>query len=123
MLVKSPTQEKAVYKDKLVDAKELALKAKKKYKGTVVQVYLISCHKAFGPPEGWERRRIKRYYWCPYCASERKFRQDNARGEDVCTVCGISTADYWVKTYNHLWPTVDRDGNVIKVGKKKNGRK
>jgi len=104
VLLRAPGQDKKVYRYSLKEAKELAIKAKKKYKHRDdVMVYLISCQKAFAPPEGWTRRRIKRSYWCPYCATERKFYRNNVWGTDQCGVCGITTSDFWVRTYNHLW--------------------
>lgn len=107
ILIRSPRAEKRIYRYNLEDAKAIALEAKKKFKNRPdVEVYLISCTKALAPPSGWVRRKIKGYYWCPYCATERKFRPNNRWGTHQCTVCGITTSDYWVKTYNHLWDKV-----------------
>jgi hypothetical protein len=103
--IRSPKASKLIIRYKLSEAKELTKKAKEKYRNRPdVQVDLISRTKAFAPPQDF-RPRGKRY-WCPYCAKERMFRPDNSRDAKVCMVCGISDRDFYVRTYNHLWPSM-----------------
>jgi hypothetical protein len=40
--------------------------------------------------------------WCPYCGNWRNFKLDS-NANLACRVCGISTNDFYVKKYNHLW--------------------
>lgn len=91
-------------KDTLKEAKELAQKAKEKYKDRPdVQVEIISLHKAFYPPEGWEPRKTGHRFWCPYCHTERLFYYYKRWGTYRCPVCGISDRDYHVRRINKLW--------------------
>lgn len=104
VLIRSPKTEKRVYRNSFKEAKALALKGKEMYKDRPdVQVYLISCQKAFAPPRGWVKRKMKHSYWCPYCGAERKFRPNHVWNVYQCPICNITTADYHVRKYNHLW--------------------
>jgi hypothetical protein len=40
--------------------------------------------------------------WCPYCGEWVKFKLGEY-GYKRCPVCTISTADFYVRTANHLW--------------------
>lgn len=42
-------------------------------------------------------------YWCPYCGEWEFFIDKDANGYLHCRLCGVSTNDYDVKKYNHLW--------------------
>lgn len=103
VLIRSPKAEKKIYRYNFKEAKEIALKAKEKYAHrSDVNVYLISCTKAFAPPDNW-RSRTRKHLWCPYCGTERRFKDNKVWGTKQCPVCGITSSDYWVKHYNHMW--------------------
>jgi hypothetical protein len=103
--IRSPKASKQIIKDSFKVAKALALKAKEKYSDRPdVQVDLISRTKAFAPPRDFIPRGKR--YWCPYCTKERMFKKSIRKDAKVCPVCGISDRDWYVKTYNHLWPSV-----------------
>lgn len=117
VLIRSPKAEKKIYKYNFKKAKALALKAKEKYADRPdVKVYLISCTKAIPPKPQWRRSTFK-HLWCPYCAAERRFKDNKQWGTKQCPVCGITTADYWVKTYNHMWPSKEQ----LEKARRKNG--
>ena len=67
--------------------------------------YLVSCSNSIPPPENYLPSRG--LLWCPYCGTERKFKWYPSWEESICPICGISTAHFYVKTYNHLWPSAD----------------
>lgn len=53
-------------------------------------------------PPTEDLRRRRRQYWCPYCASVRRFKQ-GPWGRFHCEFCGVSDGEFYVKIYNHLW--------------------
>lgn len=81
--------------------KQRYLKIKEKVGGQAT-VEIISHTIAF-KPKGTKPH--KSWLWCPYCAKWRIFSPDDILGVDRCSICGISTKDFYVREYNHLWPT------------------
>lgn len=58
---------------------------------------------AKGPPEDVKPPR-KNTLWCPYCRDWRKFVSSQySHDRKICEVCGISTRDFYVRKFNHLW--------------------
>jgi len=63
-------------------------------------------HFAYGtstsPPTG--SKPPKGMLWCPYCRDFRKFKSHSKdHDRKVCSVCGISTKDFYVRVHNLLW--------------------
>ena len=58
------------------------------------------------PPKDAKPPR-KNMLWCPYCRNWRKF-ISSRYGHDpkVCEICDISTRDFYVRKFNHLWEEV-----------------
>lgn len=52
-------------------------------------------------PRGY--KPFNSWLWCPYCGKWRVFNYDDYLGVDKCSICNISTSDFYVKTYNGLW--------------------
>jgi ribosomal protein L37E len=48
------------------------------------------------------KKHSKTSIWCPYCGEWRSF-SPGPYGRKVCPDCGISEADFWVKTANNNW--------------------
>ncbi len=65
------------------------------------KVFVYSRLEAF-PPDENKKPRSKKDLWCPYCNEYRKFTDHH------CSVCGISTSDFYVRKYNHLWGMMKR---------------
>lgn len=68
----------------------------------IAKVCLVDMSTVEAPPKGLVRERGM--MWCSYCKKQRHFRS-NYRGDDYsyCEVCGISDADFWIKSHNQLW--------------------
>ena len=66
-----------------------------------VIVGFVSLTEAFPPDEEKTEKKRKKELWCPYCNEYRRFKKEENR--TCCEVCGISTEDFWTKTYNNLW--------------------
>ncbi|MFA5543623.1 MAG: hypothetical protein WDA47_07580 [Bacilli bacterium] len=56
------------------------------------------------PPEG-TYTNFPHKVWCPYCMDIRRYKKDYTFNLYKCEVCGMSSEDFWVKKYNHLWVT------------------
>jgi len=93
-------------------AKEAAKKLREKYANrSDIIIEIISRRKVFPPPDKLHMKRNE--IWCPYCAKPRQFKKGQLVELDGisfisnyarCIVCGISDSDWYVKTYNNLWP-------------------
>lgn len=70
-----------------------------------LKAYLVHTHPE-GPPKD-AKPSGKNMLWCPYCRDWRKF-VPSEYGPDlkVCEICGISTRDFYVRKFNHLWEGV-----------------
>lgn len=61
---------------------------------------------AKGPSED-EKPPRKNMLWCPYCRDWRKFVSSQySQDRKICEICGISTRDFYVRKFNHLWEEV-----------------
>ena len=59
-----------------------------------------------GPPKDAKPPR-KDGLWCPYCRDWRKFVPAQYDSDlKVCEICDISTRDFDVRKFNHLWGEV-----------------
>jgi len=106
-----PRKEGESLKACLERTKKIAKVIRKKYiHRDDVKVEIISRQKAFPKPE--DVRLRKGELWCPYCRKPRKFRKwqtieidgiEYPSSDYRCIVCGMSTRDFWVRTYNNLW--------------------
>lgn len=84
----------------------------------------------FKQPDKTKKRR-KNTLWCPYCGDWIKFKHNQPmRSPDfkgftnpykVCTNCGISVEDFWVKKANHLWGSISIKPSNQRVPRKKKG--
>lgn len=84
------------------EAEAFADKARKRFKDEV-GVYVVSCTKAY-PPKDTDMIKLKSgKLWCPYCRRVCRF-PGGAKNGYTCPICGITDLDFWVKTYNHMWP-------------------
>lgn len=61
-----------------------------------------------------------RGYYCPYC-KHWEYWKTTLLGK-VCPICGISTNDYYVKNYNHLWGRFKITNQELKLLDKRNQR-
>jgi hypothetical protein len=90
-----------------------AMKQQLLHKGNIVEI--LSRKIAFAPPKGAKLKRHE--WWCPYCCKPRVFVEDSISGYKKCCICGISTADFYVKKYNaDKYPSQDRIGYLIAKG-------
>lgn len=74
--------------------------------------------RAEDPPKDAKPPR-KNMLWCPYCRDWRKFvsaQYDSSL--KICEICGISTRDFYVRKFNHLWEGVSSSLH-IKRGREK----
>lgn len=60
--------------------------------------------------------------WCPYCAAYRTYPGDEYLGIARCEICGMSTNDFHVKTFNQLWPHISQ-ADINRAKKKREDRK
>lgn len=109
-----PRKDGESLKDCLQRAKKAARELKDKYSHRDdIIIEIISRKKAFEKPDDIVIKGNQ--LWCPYCRKPRRFKA----GQEVeidgitfvsdgrrCVVCGISDRDFYVRTYNHLWPEV-----------------
>ena len=54
--------------------------------------------------------QVKGKLYCPECGFHTKYKNDSYLGLKICTYCGISVNDFYVKSCNGLWETVSRKG-------------
>lgn len=54
-----------------------------------------------------EVKKRKGTLWCPYEGKWQKFKSNNG-GYNRCEGCNISTEDFYVKTSNGLWESIER---------------
>lgn len=67
-----------------------------------LKAHLVHTH-AEGPPKDVKSPN-KNMLWCPYCRDWRKFVSSRYDSDTkVCKICGISTRDFYVRKFNHLW--------------------
>lgn len=54
--------------------------------------------------------KVKGELWCPYCATWSKFGVIRGSGSSYkrSRCCGISTEDFYIKTYNNLWENMKK---------------
>lgn len=109
-----PQREGETLRSCLERTKKAVRKIKKKYahRDDLI-VEIISRRVAFKKPE--DLRLKHNHLWCPYCRKARQFKTGQVveidgityvSSERRCVVCQMSDNDYYVKTYNHLWPQV-----------------
>jgi len=84
--------------------------------------------KLYCPPEGFKPDFRRGAAWCPYCGRAVEFAWDQVVGYARCPGCGISSEDYYVKSYNHLWDQAEKfaaavmkSGRVFRSGKEDPG--
>lgn len=83
--------------------------------------YLVSLTNAIAPTVEPYIPSKRGHLWCPYCGAERRFTLYPPWATSRCEICGISTAEFWVKQYNRLWgPSSNKKG---KEGNKKERKK
>ena len=80
-------------------AKEKVAEIQSKVKHCTVD--LISCSKAFKPPEG--KSAPRGHVWCPYCIKWRVFSWYEKWGVHRCPFCGITENDFDYKRYNGVF--------------------
>lgn len=71
-------------------------------KGKGLKAHLVHTRTA-GPPKD-AKPPVKNMLWCPYCRDWRKFVSAQYDSDlKICEICGISTRDFDVRKFNHLW--------------------
>lgn len=60
--------------------------------------YTVNRHKATPRPADLHASIM----WCPWCAGEREFIEDNKRGVHACEICEVSTQEFHVVKNNVL---------------------
>jgi len=80
------------------------------------EIFKVSYTEAFSPPEGYQPN-FPRKTWCPYCSAERRFKKNPIQDCYICSICGISERDFWIKKYNDIWKYEALGGNTRKVRK------
>lgn len=109
-----PRREGESLKGCLDRTKRAAIRLKEKYRHRKdIIIEIISRRKAFPPPEDYTPRR--NLLWCPYCRKPRQFKRGQLIEVDNisfisqdrrCVVCQMSDNDFYVRTYNNLWPKI-----------------
>lgn len=83
--------------------------------------FLVSCSKAIAPPPDYHPS--SGLLWCPHCGAKRKYVWYPRWENYICPICNISTADFYVKKYNHLWGHDSRKNPAATKGEKKASKK
>jgi len=92
-------------------AKEFARRAQEIIQG-IKDVNFVNCKDSTPPPKGFNPKPP--IMWCPYCATERRFKNDTT-GYRRCEICGISDKSYYVKIYNNFTTTEVKKGEKGRV--------
>lgn len=90
--------EKKERKVRKFETKKEALEFKEEIKDKYKRIAFIEKGKVY--PVDYDEDLSEGGWWCPYEGKWRNFKMDHRKGVRLCTHCGISDSDYYVKREN-----------------------